>query len=207
VNNGADDDASGSMLVLAIAEELARYRVAPRRSIVFVWHHAEELGLLGSRHFTDNPTIPRDSIVAQINLDMVGRGGAADITGGGPRYVQVVGSRRHSSELGDIVEIVNRRLPEPMVFDYSFDAESHPERIYCRSDHYMYARYGIPVTFLTTGLHPDYHQLTDEPQYIGYSKLRRVGALARALVLELANRDTPPALDKPRPDPFAECRQ
>jgi hypothetical protein len=207
VNNGADDDGSGSMVVLALAEGLARIRVAPRRSIIFVWHHAEELGLMGSRFFTDHPTVPRDSIVAQINFDMVGRGSAADIVGGGPRYVQVVGSRRLSSELGNLLEAVNRRLAEPMTFDYALDAGGHPERIYCRSDHYMYARYGIPVVFLTTGLHPDYHQLTDEPQYIDYVKLRRVGELARAFVLDLANRDERPVLDKPRPDPFAECRQ
>ncbi|CAN5300268.1 hypothetical protein BH23GEM2_BH23GEM2_07240 [soil metagenome] len=207
VFNGADDDGSGSILVLALAESFARSGVRPRRSILFVWHHAEEMGLLGSRHFADNPTVPRDAIVAAINLDMVGRGGADDIPGGGPRYVQVVGSRRLSTQLGDLVESVNGRLSEPMQFDYSTDAEGHPERIYCRSDHANYARYGIPVVFFTTGLHADYHQLTDEPQYVDYSKLRRVGALAGAVTLELANADSRPAVDGPVPDPFAPCRQ
>lgn len=207
VFNGADDDGSGSVLVLALAESFVRSGIRPRRSILFVWHHAEEMGLLGSRHFADNPAVPRDAIVAAINLDMVGRGRADDIPGGGPRYVQVVGSRRLSTQLGDLVESVNGRLPEPMQFDYSMDAEGHPERIYCRSDHANYARYGIPVVFFTTGLHADYHQLTDEPQYIDYSKLRRVGALTGALVVELANAESRPAVDKPVPDPFSPCRQ
>ncbi|HUF65007.1 MAG TPA: M28 family peptidase [Gemmatimonadaceae bacterium] len=207
VFNGADDDGSGSMLVLALAESFLRTGLRPRRSVLFVWHHAEEMGLLGSRHFADNPTVPREAIVAAINLDMVGRGGADDIPGGGPRYVQVVGSRRLSTELGELVESVNGRLAEPMQFDYSMDAEGHPERIYCRSDHANYARYGIPVVFFTTGLHADYHQLTDEPQYVDYSKLRRVGELTGALVMELANADSRPAVDRPVPDPFAPCRQ
>lgn len=207
VFNGADDDGSGSMVVLALAESFARSGVRPRRSILFVWHHAEEMGLLGSRHFVHHPAAPREKIVAAINLDMVGRGGAGDLPGGGPRFVQVVGSRRLSTQLGEVVESVNQRLREPMQFDYSMDVAGHPERIYCRSDHANYARYGIPVVFFSTGLHADYHQLTDEPQYVDYPKLRRVGELAGALALELANADARPVVDKPVPDPFAPCRQ
>lgn len=207
VLNGADDDGSGSIVTLALAEAFARSAVRPRRSILFVWHHAEEMGLLGSRHFADFPTVPRESIVAAINLDMVGRGGTADIPGGGPRYLQVVGSRRLSSQLGDLVERVNATLPEPMDFDYTMDATGHPERIYCRSDHANYARYGIPIVFFTTGLHADYHQLTDEPQYIDYAKMRRVGAIAGAVALEVANADGRPAVDGPLPDPFGPCIQ
>ncbi|HEX9309743.1 MAG TPA: M20/M25/M40 family metallo-hydrolase, partial [Gemmatimonadaceae bacterium] len=168
IYNGADDDGSGSVGALEIAEAFAKSGVRPRRSLIFVWHTGEEAGLLGSRYFTDNPTVPRDSIVAQLNMDMIGRGGAFDFVGGGPTYLQLVGSRRLSTELGDIVEAVNRSEPTPLSFDYSFDANGHPERIYCRCDHYEYARYGIPITFFTTGLHMDYHQLTDEPQYIDY---------------------------------------
>ena len=164
INNGADDDASGSMVVLEIAQTFARSAVKPKRSILFVWHTAEEKGLLGSRHFTDHPTVPRDSIVAHVNLDMVGRGGAGDLGAGGDRYLQLVGSRRLSTELGDLVETVNKSEPMPFAFDYTLDANGHPENIYCRSDHYNYARYGIPVVFMTTGLHGDYHQPTDEAQ-------------------------------------------
>jgi hypothetical protein len=205
--NGADDNASGSTVVLALAERFARSGVRPRRSILFLWPHAEEMGLLGSRHFADFPTVPREQIVAAINMDMVGRGRADDIPGGGPRYVQIVGSRRLSTQLGDLVERVNASLAEPMDFDYSLDAPGHPERIYCRSDHANLARYGIPIVFFTTGLHPDYHQLTDEPQYIDYGKMRRVGALAGAVLLEVANADDRPVVNVPVPDPFAPCRQ
>jgi hypothetical protein len=207
INNGADDDASGSMLVLEVAQAFARGGARPRRSILFVWHTGEEKGLLGSRHFTDHPTVPRDSIVAHINLDMVGRGGAADLGAGGDRYLQLVGSRRLSTELGDLVETVNKREPMPFSFDYTLDANGHPENIYCRSDHYNYARYGIPVVFMTTGLHGDYHQPTDEAQYIDYAHLARIGRLVLNLTRRVADLPQRPVVDKPKPDPNATCRQ
>ncbi|HEX2093149.1 MAG TPA: M28 family peptidase [Longimicrobiaceae bacterium] len=205
--NGADDDASGSMAVLEIAEALATARSRPRRSVLFVWHTAEELGLLGSEYFTDHPTVPRDSIVAQLNLDMIGRGGAADHIRGGPRYLQIIGSRRLSTELGDLVEAANRALPVPFEFDYSYDANGHPQNFYCRSDHYMYARYGIPIAFFTTGGHRDYHMITDEPQYIDYEHYRRVTQLIHDVALRTANLDHRPVVDRPRMDPNAPCRQ
>ena len=206
IYNGADDDGSGSVGALEIAETFAR-GVKPRRSLIFVWHTGEEAGLLGSRYFTDNPTVPRDSIVAQLNMDMIGRGGAFDFVGGGPTYLQLVGSRRLSTELGDIVEAVNRTEPTPLNFDYAFDANGHPERIYCRSDHYNYARYGIPITFFTTGLHMDYHQLTDEPQYIDYEHMRKVAQLVHDIALRVGNLDHRVVVDKPRPDPRGVCVQ
>jgi peptidase M28-like protein len=207
VYNGADDDGSGSVGALEIAEAFAKSGVRPRRSLIFVWHTGEEAGLLGSRYFTDNPTVPRDSIVAQLNMDMIGRGGAFDIVGGSPTYLQLVGSRRLSTELGDIVEAVNRQQPTPLTFDYTYDANGHPERIYCRSDHYEYARYGIPITFFTTGLHMDYHQLTDEPQYIDYEHERRVAQLVHDVALRVGNLDHRVVVDKPRPDPHGACVQ
>jgi hypothetical protein len=207
VYNGADDDGSGSVGALEIAEAFAKSGVRPRRSLIFVWHTGEEAGLLGSRYFTDNPTVPRDSIVAQLNMDMIGRGGAFDIVGGSPTYLQLVGSRRLSTELGDIVESVNREQPTPLTFDYGYDANGHPERIYCRSDHYEYARYGIPITFFTTGLHMDYHQLTDEPQYIDYEHERRVAQLVHDVALRVGNLDHRVVVDKPRPDPRGACVQ
>ncbi|MDB4883594.1 MAG: peptidase, partial [Gemmatimonadetes bacterium] len=178
INNGADDDGSGTVTVLELAEAFARGRVKPKRSLLFVWHTGEEKGLLGSRYFTDHPTVPRDSIAAQINIDMVGRGATTDLREGGDRYLQLVGSRRLSTELGDLVERVNTAQAMPFRFDYTFDADGHPDNIYCRSDHYNYARYGIPVVFLTTGLHGDYHQVTDDPQYIDYAHMARVGGTA-----------------------------
>ncbi|MGI9042598.1 MAG: M28 family peptidase [Gemmatimonadaceae bacterium] len=207
ISNGADDDGSGSVSVLEIAEALSSMPVKPKRSIIFVWHTAEEKGLLGAKHFTGNPTVPREQIVAQLNLDMVGRGGAADIAGGGPDYLQLVGSRRLSTQLGNLVEQVNAASSTPFRFDYQLDADGHPERIYCRSDHYMYARYGIPVVFFTTGLHPDYHQVTDEPQYIDYPKLARVANFIRDVTVTVANLETRPVVDKPVGDPAARCVQ
>ncbi len=205
--NGADDDGSGTVTLLEVAEAFAKAKAKPRRSLLFVWHTAEEKGLLGSRWYSDHPTVPLDSIVAQINLDMVGRGAAPDLPAGSERYLMVVGSRRLSTELGDLAETVNRSSPQPFTLDYAYDANGHPENIYCRSDHYNYARFGIPIVFLTTGLHGDYHQVTDEPQYIDYPKMARIGQLAFALAGRVAALDHRPVVDKPRPDPLASCRQ
>jgi Zn-dependent M28 family amino/carboxypeptidase len=207
INNGADDDGSGTVTVLEVAEAFARGAVKPKRSLLFVWHTGEEKGLLGSRYFTDNPTVPRDSIVAQINIDMIGRGAATDLREGSEQYLQLVGSRRLSTELGDLVETVNRAERVPFRFDYTFDANGHPENIYCRSDHYEYARYGIPVVFLTTGLHGDYHQVTDEPQYIDYPHMARIGQFVFTLADRVADLDHRPVVDKAKPDPKGACRQ
>lgn len=207
ISNGADDDGSGTVTLLEIAEAIAQSPVKPKRSMLFVWHTAEEKGLLGAKWFTENPTVPRSAIVAQLNMDMVGRGGAADIAGGGPDYLQLIGSRRVSTELGDLVEQVNSSSSRPFKFDYTYDGDGHPERIYCRSDHYMYARYGIPVTFFSTGLHPDYHQVTDEPQYIDYDHLYRVADFVHGIALRVANLDHRVRVDKPVNDPSAPCVQ
>jgi len=216
IYNGADDDGSGTTTVLEIAEAFANARVKPKRSLLFVWHTGEELGLLGSSYFTDHPTVPRDSIVAQLNIDMVGRGGENDFTGvtkagapihGGPGYVQLIGSRRLSTELGDLAETVNTAQGGALKFDYSLDANGHPQNIYCRSDHYMYARYGIPIIFFTTGGHADYHQVTDEPQYIDYNRMEAVGKLVYGIAERVGNLDHRVVADKPKPDPRGNCQQ
>lgn len=207
IKNGADDDGSGTVVLLELAEQFATAAQRPRRSLLFVFHAAEEIGLLGADYYTENPTVPLDSVVAQLNMDMVGRGGADDIANGGPNYLQLVGSRRLSRELGDLVEEVNRKQARPFTFNYDFDADGHPERIYCRSDHAMYARHGVPVTFFHTGLHHDYHQVTDEPQYIDYEKMARIAMLIHDVTLELGNRAQRPRLDGPKPNPSAQCRQ
>ena len=207
IRNGADDDGSGSVTLLEIAEAFARAPAKPKRSLLFVWHTGEEKGLLGSRWVTDHLPVPADSIVAQLNMDMVGRGAARDIPGGGDTYLQLVGSRRLSTELGDIVEQVNKTEKLPFSFDYQFDANGDPENIYCRSDHYNYARLGIPVVFFTTGLHGDYHQVTDEPEYIDYPHMARIGQLVHDVALEVANVDHRPVVDKPKPDPNGRCEQ
>ena len=216
IYNGADDDASGSMSVLEIAQYFAAQKTKPKRSLLFVWHAGEEAGLYGSEWYTDHPTVPRESIVAQLNMDMVGRGSAADVTGitkegvryrGNPDHLQLIGSRRLSTELGDLAETVVRTQARPFRFDYALDANGHPLNIYCRSDHYEYARYGIPVIFFTTGGHADYHQVTDEPQYIDYDRLTRVSQYVADLAATIANLDHRVVVDKAKPDPRAECVQ
>ncbi len=218
IDNGADDDGSGTVTVLEIAQKMASLtgKNAPRRSILFVWHVGEEKGLLGSAWFTDHPTVPRDSIVAQLNMDMVGRGDTWDETGktkdgqplaGAANYLQIVGSRRLSTELGDLIERVNTEDKHGLVFDYAMDANGHPMNIYCRSDHYEYARYGIPIAFFTTGGHSDYHQVTDEPQYIDYPHMARIGNLVEDVALHIANLDHRLVVDQPKPDPNGGCRQ
>jgi hypothetical protein len=205
--NGADDDGSGTVALIEIARTLAT-GPRPRRSVLFVSHAAEERGLLGSKWFTDHPTVPRDSIVAEIDDDMIGRGTASDVPGeGGPQYLEVVGSRRLSREFGDLLEAVNARQAAPFRFNYAYDAPGHPGQYYCRADHYSYARYGIPSVSLSRGLHLDYHQVTDEPQYIDYDDFARVANLVRDAALAVANLDHRPAVDGPRGDPQAPCRQ
>ncbi|HVD61128.1 MAG TPA: M28 family peptidase [Gemmatimonadaceae bacterium] len=207
IYNGADDDGSGSIGLLEIAEKFATSKTKPKRSIVFVWHTGEELGLYGSEWFTDHPTVPRDSIVAQLNIDMIGRGDAADLPGGGPKYVELIGSRRLSTEMGDVIEALNKSAGYNFNFDYAFDAPGHPEQIYCRSDHYEYARYGIPITFITTGGHSDYHQVTDEPQYIDYPHLASIANFVYDAATRIANMDHRLVVDKPKPDPHGRCVQ
>lgn len=210
VFNGADDNASGSMAMLEIAEYFQSLKgdARPKRSILFVWHTGEEKGLLGSAYYTDSlKDIAHDSIIANINIDMIGRGFPHDTKDGGDSFLQLVGSRRLSTQLGDIVEEVNKEKGYGFKLDYSLDANGHPAQIYCRSDHASYARYGIPVVFFFTGTHSDYHMLSDEPQYINYPHLTKITRYISDLVLDLSHRAERPQLNGPKPDPSQRCRQ
>ena len=207
VNNGADDDGSGTVAMLEIAERFATARTRPRRSLIFVSHTGEEKGLWGSEWFTDHATIPRDSIVAQLNMDMVGRGKPTDAMGRGPNNVQMIGSRRLSTQLGDMIDSLNAARTPRMDPDYSFDAAGHPLNRYCRSDHYMYARYGIPITYFSLGYHTGYHQVVDEPQYIDYDHMARIAGFVHDIAEAVANRSQRLVVDKPKPDPRGGCRQ
>lgn len=173
IANGADDDGSGTVSLLAIARLLQQAPVKPRRSTLLVWHVGEEKGLLGSSWFTDHPTVPIDSIVAQLNADMIGRNGPDSIFVIGPRSAPNALSVR----LGAVVDSVNAALPRPFRIDRGMDGPDHPEHIYERSDHFNYARKGIPIVFITTGLHADYHRPSDDATTVDYDKLARVTQL------------------------------
>jgi len=208
ISNGADDDGSGTIALIEIAQALMRSGTHPKRSILLVSHTAEEIGLLGSAWYTDHSTVPIDSIVAEFDVDMIGRGAATDIKAGGPTYLEVVGLRRLSKEFGDWVEAANAREPVPFVFNYEYDAPGHPDQYYCRADHYNYARYGIPSVSLSRGAHRDYHQVTDEPQYIDYPDYTRLTQMVLDAAVFVANAGHRPRVDVPKPpDPHVPCRQ
>jgi hypothetical protein len=213
IRNGADDDGTGTVSILEIAEAMALGPNRPRRSILFVSHTAEEAGLLGSAWFTDHATVPLDSVVAEIDQDMVGRGLPSDFPRGGtgagsPTYLEVVGDQKLSREFGAMLDAANARQPVPFEFDRSYAQPGHPLQYYCRADHYNYARYGIPAVALSRGEHLDYHQVTDEAQYISYVDLARVSRLVFDAATSIANADRRPLLDAPKPtNPHAPCRQ
>jgi len=217
IYNGADDGGSGAVALLELAEAFSRGSAKPKRSILFVWHTGTESApaLSGSSWFLDHPTVPRDSVVAQITVDMIGRGEATDEVGitadedprrGNPNFVEVIGSRRQSSELTALIERSNSDAKLGLRLDYSADADGHPEGLACRNDQASYARYGIPATLFTTGYHADYREITDEPQYVQYGHMARIVELVSRTTLTLANLDHRLKADKPAPDPKAACK-
>ncbi|HJU70103.1 MAG TPA: M20/M25/M40 family metallo-hydrolase [Gemmatimonadaceae bacterium] len=188
IANGADDDGSGSMALVAIARALAKSPERPRRSVLFVWHTGEEAGMLGSEWFVTHPTVPLDSVVAQLNADMIGRNAPDSLMLVGPRAAPGGQSR----VLGTLVDSVNTALSRPFVINREWDSPDHPEQIYFRSDHYSYAKRGIPIVFYTTGLHEDYHKVSDEVAKIDFDKLSRVSDLIMRSALAVANRSERP---------------
>jgi len=194
--NGADDDGSGTVTIMALARAFA-LGPRPRRSLIFVWHTGEERGLYGSRYFADYPTVPIDSIVAEINMDMVGRN--RDNKAEEANTLYLIGSDRISTELHNLSVDSNQAMPKPLKLDCEMNDPSDLEQFYYRSDHYSYATKGIPVVFFTTGLHPDYHANTDSEEKINYEKMGRIGQLAYMIGLRVGNLDHPPARDNRGP--------
>jgi len=190
--NGADDDGSGTVAVLALAKAFLQ-GPRPRRSLLFVWHTGEESGRLGSLYFADHPTTPLSSVTAQLNIDMIGRN-RNDSTAES-NTVYLVGSDRISSELHTVNQEANLALPRPLTLNYELNDPGDPEQLYFRSDHYSYAAKGIPVIFFTTGLHPDYHMNTDEVSRIEFDKMTRITQLVYETGWRLANLDHPPLRD------------
>jgi Zn-dependent M28 family amino/carboxypeptidase len=190
--NGADDNASGTAALLALARDLAR-GPKPRRSVLFVWHTGEERGLWGSRYFADHPTVPFDAIVAHVNLDMVGRNYRDRAENVDKLFL--VGSDWISSELHAAALEANDKASKPFAFDFSMNSPAEGGLAYYRSDHYSYASKGVPSVFITSGPHGDYHAASDTADKIDYAKLARVVEYAEALGSRLANRDRAPARD------------
>jgi len=194
--NGADDDGSGTVTLLSLAKAFA---TAPKtkRSLVFVWHTGEERGLWGSRYYADYPSVPMEKIVAQLNMDMVGRNDKNDPKESNTVYL--VGSDRISTELHNLNEEANASLKPPMKLDYSANDPGDSEQIYYRSDHYSYAAKGVPIVFYTTGLHPDYHANTDSVEKIEFDKMARISQLMYETGRRVANLDRAPARDNKGP--------
>lgn len=202
--NGADDDGSGTTALLGMAEALAKAKTRPKRSILFVWHAGEEKGLWGSRYFTEFPTVPLNQIVAQVNIDMIGRSKKegdtnrrnAELTG--PDSIYLIGSTMMSTELGEIVNTVNKSYLN-ITFDTKYDDPKDPNRFFFRSDHYMYARKGIPIIFFFDGVHEDYHGAGDTADKIDYQKMEKVTRTIYMTTWEIANRPARLKVDKPLP--------
>jgi hypothetical protein len=194
--NGADDDGSGTVAIMDLAKAFAE-GPRPKRSLIFVWHAGEERGLWGSRYFADYPTVPMDAIVAQLNIDMIGRN--RDDKASEANTVYLVGSDRISTELHNLNRAANAELPRPLTLNYEFNDPNDLEQLYYRSDHYSYAAKGVPIIFFTTGLHPDYHANTDEVSKIEFDKMTRITQMLYETGLRVANLDHAPARDNQGP--------
>jgi Zn-dependent M28 family amino/carboxypeptidase len=186
----------GSVLVLGVGGSFA-LGPRPRRSLLFVWHTGEERGLWGSRYFADYPTVPLEKTVAQINMDMVGRN--RDDRPDEADTVYLVGSDRISTELHNVTIESNAALQKPLKLDFELNDPTDVEGIYYRSDHYSYAVKGIPIVFLTTGLHGDYHFNTDTSDKINYDKMARIAQFTYEIGFRLASLDHAPARDNRGP--------
>jgi Zn-dependent M28 family amino/carboxypeptidase len=192
IYNGADDDASGTAAVIELAEAFARLNPRPKRSLLFLTVSGEERGLWGSSYFTSHPPVPVAQMVADLNLDMVGRNWKDTI---------VVIGRQHS-DLGATLARVNAAHPELRMA--AIDDLWPEERFYFRSDHYNFARRGVPILFFFNGVHQDYHQPSDEPAKIDAEKESRIAKLVFYLGLEVANSPQRPQW---KPDSYREIVQ
>jgi hypothetical protein len=203
IMNGADDDASGTVILLEIAEKFATEH--PARSILFVSHQGEEGGLLGSRWFTDHPTLPLDSIAAAFNMDMEAKGRVDQVMFGGPTSIQILGARRLSREFGDVIDSVNAVRPRVMAIDRSWDVPANPMNRFCRSDQVNYVRHDVPVAYFSTGYSYDYHQPTDEPQYADYDHMAVIGGFIHEVMTAVADRRDRPSIAGPDPN-YPRCQ-
>jgi hypothetical protein len=190
VNNGADDDGSGTVTVLQLATAFAKAKKdghGPRRSILFMTVAAEELGLYGSEYYTDtDPVIPLEKTVVDLNIDMVGRWDP-EHAGKAP-YVYVIGADKLSSELQEI-NVRNNEKYTKLEFDYTYNDENHPTNLYQRSDHWNFAKHKVPIIFYFDGIHEDYHKPSDEVSKIDFDLMARRGQCVFYTAWEVANRE------------------
>ena len=189
INNGADDDGTGNVALLEMAEafkQAEKEGFGPKRSLVFLHVTGEEKGLLGSKYYTENPLYPIKNTVANLNIDMIGRVNPKRETED-PNYIYLIGSDKLSQELHDISEAVNDKYIQ-LELDYTYNDERDPNRFYYRSDHYNFAKKNIPVIFYFNGTHEDYHKPTDTADKINYPVLEKRIKLIFYTAWELANR-------------------
>ena len=196
VYNGADDDGSGTVALLEIAQafEIAKKEGhGPKRSILFLHMTGEEHGLLGSSYYSEHPLFPMAKTITDINIDMIGR--HDEFHNDSSNYVYLIGSDYLSTDLYNICEAANKNYVN-LSLDYKFNDRADPNRFYYRSDHYNFAKNGIPSVFLFSGVHADYHKPTDEVDKIESEALKKRTQLAFSIAWELANRDNRPVVDK-----------
>ncbi|WP_028376117.1 M28 family metallopeptidase [Leeuwenhoekiella sp. MAR_2009_132] len=196
VFNGADDDGSGTVGLLEIAEafnEAVKAGYTPQRSIVFLHVTAEEKGLYGSRYYAENPIFPIANTVADLNIDMIGR--VDDAHKDNENYIYLIGSDKLSTELDSISTAVNNKYMN-IDLDYTYNDENDPNRFYYRSDHYNFAKQGVPIIFYFNGVHADYHKVSDTPDKINYPMLAKRSQLVFLTAWELANRADRIVVDK-----------
>ena len=197
INNGADDDGTGNVALLEIAEAFIKAKnegIGPKRSLVFLHVTGEEKGLLGSKFYTENPLYPLKNTVANLNIDMIGRINPKRKTND-PNYIYLIGSDKLSKELHDISEHANEKYVQ-LELDYTYNDDNDPNRFYYRSDHYNFAKNGIPVIFYFSGTHEDYHQPTDTPDKIEYDLLEMRTKLIFHTAWNIANREERLVMDE-----------
>jgi hypothetical protein len=189
IYNGADDDGSGTVATLELAEAFIKAKNegnGPRRSVLIMTFSGEEKGLLGSEYYSDNPVFPLKNTVADLNIDMIGR--IDEKHEGNQDYVYLIGSDKLSTDLHKISEDANKKYTQ-LELDYTFNDPDDPNRFYYRSDHYNFAKNNIPVIFYFNGTHEDYHQPTDTVDKINFSKMEKITKLVFFTAWDLANRD------------------
>src|SRR5688500_18591209 len=202
--NGADDDGSGTVAVLSIAEALAKSRLRPKRSILLVWHAGEEKGLWGAEYFNKFPTVDIKKVIAQLNIDMIGRSkkpgdtNPKNVNLTGENAIYVIGSEMMSSTLGAVTKGTNDAFMK-LTYDYKYDDPADTEKFFFRSDHFHYAMNGIPIAFWFDGVHEDYHGAGDHADKIDYAKMQKVTRTIFLTMWELSDLIERPKIDKQLP--------